>query len=700
MFYPEILLDLALPATLTYATQQSVAIGARVRVSLNRRMYIGVVVSVSNEQPEFKTLPIEEIIDTEEVFITPEQIELWRWIADYYIVPLGVVYGFVMPKFFRDGALSPKQEDFVTTVDNVNYTAELENLKRAKKQQDLLGKIIGSETPLSKKEISEKTILKNLLDKGLVKIVSENQKLKPIQNANQPANELYDLVKKAFEKNDKVLLFEREQVDKTELYCKLITENSRQTLILLPDGFSAEALYEQINAILGGGVVLYTPLIASERQRQQTFLYSVRQARAVVGSWTALFLPMQELGLVVIEQEQDAAYKIRENSPRLNLRDAALVRAAKEGALTLLTSEAPSVESYYNATRGLWEMVYYQPSEPRKVEFMVLERGKELLSKYLRKRIEEALERGQQALVFQNRRGFSMWVECSDCADIPTCEHCNVSLTYHKADNTLRCHYCGYLKTFNHRCEKCKSTNIIFQGRGTERIEESLQEIFPAANVVRLDYDSTRARGSFEQIAAAVATASCDIIVGTQMVVRGLDFRRISVVGIANADNMLSQPDFRNAERAFTLLTQLSNRIGSSEGEVIIQTTKRLDAVIKAVAEQNPRKFYEIEIAQREALHYPPFTRNILITITHPDRHTLYQTTQELDSKLREIFGSRLSSPFEPSVERQQERYYLQFYLRIERAKSTARAKEFIKKIVSELPKSPLSTIVVDVDPV
>lgn len=712
--YVEVVVDQALPTALTYSVPEMFdmpAIGARVVVTIINRPVVGVVVAVHQTTPPYKTVAIKEIIDNQDnLLLTAQDTELWQWVAQYYMVPVTVVYKVVMPAAFRSNGLVRLSQSYVEAQQGVDMVEALISLKRAPKQEELLARFLDlsqtdgrvSRSTLVDGDQSRASTLLKLYHKGIL-CLREHQIFAPglRRLPSMEVNELFEKIDRELQSKT-VLFFEREPIDKRPLFRYMIerqVQTGKQTLILAPDNYSAENIYQELRDELGDGVVGYFPTM-NELSRSQAFLSAAAEAEVVVGARGAVFLPMKRLGLVVVDQEHDSGYKNRESSPRMNIRDVAMVKAAKCGAKMLLLSEAPSVDSYYNATRGAWKMVVNDVTGGRTISFTVLERGKEMISSYLRGRITEAIERDEQALVFQNRRGFSMWVECAVCMDIPTCENCNVSLTYHKTDNSLRCHYCGFHLPFTPVCGKCGSGTIEFQGRGTERIEESLQNIFPEARVLRMDYDSTRGKGAFERIAAAVTTSSCDIIVGTQLVVRGLDFRKISVVGIVNADNLLSQADFRTSERAFILLTQLSNRIGTANGEVIIQTTKRLNEVIKSVQERDYRFFYENELEQRKQMHYPPFVRMINITFSHDQRAEVIRATDFFIQVMRPIFGNRISPPFEPSIERQMNNYLLHCYIRIERERSIVKAKELILDSLEKMNRAfPSVGVSLDVDP-
>lgn len=702
--YIDVITELALDNALTYALSdsQSVQVGARVIVTVSRRRYIGVVGALHQNKPSYRTLEVSEIIDTDETFVSQSDIDLWQWVARYYMCSIGTVYRAAMPHSFRTNTFTYSTEKQIQLATSDDLSEVVESLKGTPGQRQTLLKFM--EIAEQHEVVPRAELLKTrtaislneLVKKGILTVVQHNTAMKPLTKYNAESTPEYEAIHAKFESNQTLLLHEIEPIDKFRLFIKLIEENTAQTLLLMPDSFTAEAMYERLNDYFGGGIAAYYPTLSDSR-RSVAYAQSRHEASVIVGARGAVLLPMQQLGLVIIEAEHDYNYKNSDSSPRLNARDVALVKAVRTGAKVLLCSETPSVESYYNATRGAWGLVTTVQTEKREVGFKVLERGKELLSIYLRRRVDETLKEGKQALIFQNRRGFSQWVECGNCFEIPTCHHCNVSLTYHKTDSTLRCHYCGFHQPFTEHCTECGSATMTFQGRGTERIEESLSHLFPDARIQRIDYDSTRGKGSFEQIAAAIAT-DCDIIVGTQMVMRGVDFSRVSLVGIVNADNMLSQSDFRTSERAFSLLTTLSNRIRS--GEVIIQTTKRLDNVIKSVEQHNPVEFYEKEITLRTQMNYPPAVRMINFRLSHKSRQQLFAAATRFESLLRPTFGSRISPPFEPSIDRQSDYFIIEFYLRIERERSVVAAKEIVRTAIASMRQAvPSLIIAADVDP-
>lgn len=701
--YIEVVTELALDNTLTYSVPdgQSARIGARVVVTVTGKRHFGVVVSIHDVKPAFRTLSVSQIIDTDRVYVNEIDIELWQWISQYYMCSLGAVYRAAMPISIRTNTFEYSTQKQVVLATEQDLNEVIESLNRSPKQQKTLLTYLdiaqdsGGVSVTELVESSSAQSLRELCKKDILRITQIHVELPPLLSHGSQPGELCRQILDKFDSKEIVLLHQKQPIDSFELYTQLIELNS-QTLILMPDSLAAEGLYERLKEHFKGGVVAYYPT-RSDSLRSMAYAQASTEARVVVGVRGAVLLPMHALTLVIVDNEQDYNYKNSDSSPRINARDVALVKATRTGANVLLCSQAPTVESYYNATRGVWGLITVERTESAEVSFKVLERGRELLSIYLRNRIYETLQQGKQTLIFQNRRGFSLWVECENCFEIPTCHHCNVSLTYHKIDNTLRCHYCGYFQPYTGHCPECGSAMMGFQGRGTERIEESLSQLFPSAKISRIDYDSTRGKGALDQIAASIAT-DCDIIVGTQMVVRGVDLSRVSLIGIVNADNMLSQSDFRTAERAYSLLTLLSNRVPG--GQMVIQTTKRLDSVIRSVESGDAQAFYERQLDERRQMNYPPWVRMVNFTLLHRDRDQLLSAATGFESLLRPTFGDRISPPFEPTVDRKADHHILEMYLRIERERSVVLAKQIVQTAIASIRQGyPSLTISADVDP-
>lgn len=729
--YADVILPIATPAPYTYriAEGQSLQVGIRVVVPLGKsKRYIGIVASIHDMAPAKGTArEISQVVDLKPI-VTPRQIELWRWVAKYYMAPLGEVMKVAIPAALRDNSFSPPSfRAFRLSVEirtQEQLHRLLESLKRAPAQQKALLSYmevaedeVGEgwlESPPAiaktwfeaREDISYDSVLK-LYKRGVLESleIPEDRwsKSHPVEIYAEERSAVFDSLEQEFLRFDTVLLFEKQPFEKSQLYLELIEKESHvqgTVLILQPDIFSATELEKRLRPALGDSLLMYHSRM-SDSARSKAYMRSVNNpssVRVVVGTRSALFLNFENLRLVVVEQEHDFSYK-SDSAPRFNGRDAAIVLASIHKVKSLMTSEVPTLESYYNCKSGRWGSVTVDGHMAR-AEFKVLERGKGLLSTYLRKRISEVIDQGNQVLIFQNRRGFASYIECSDCFHTPGCRSCNVTLTYHKTDNMLRCHYCGYSEPYPAVCGACGSVRVKEHGVGTQRIEESLSELFPDVAIARLDYDTTRRSGAFGEIASKFETGDSSIIVGTQLITKGIDFSNVALVAIANADNMFSAPDFRSSERAFRLLTMMSNRVGVSGAEVVIQTSQRTNPVITKVTAGDHIGFYEMELAQRRELFYPPTVRMALFSLRHIDRTVLFRAAERFDSLLRPVFGNRLSPAYEPQIERTHGLYILEVMLRIERNRSFEKAKEIALTAVESLRQG-FSTLIIyaDVDP-
>lgn len=507
---------------------------------------------------------------------------------------------------------------------------------------------------------------------------------------------------------------------KTEVYIKLIhkvIQQGRQALFLLPEISLTAQLINRLRRYFGDLVGIYhSRFSASQRTEvwQRTMSTGPGRYQVLLGARSASFLPFSDLGLIIVDEEHDPSYKQYDPAPRYHARDSAIVLARMWDAKVVLGSATPSVESYYNAQTGKYALAtmrqrYGGFSLPRiKVVDMKEEyrakRAKGHFSPALLEAIGTALKTGRQTILYQNRRGFSLRLECDDCHHIPQCIHCDVSLVYHKATNSLRCHYCGYSIPVPSECPACHSTHLKMTGIGTERIEEDLQILFPDARVARMDLDSTLQKNQYLELLSDFEHHRIDILVGTQMVTKGLDFERVSVVGIVNADNIINYPSFRSYERAFQQMTQVSGRAGrhGAEGDVIIQTYNPHHQVIANVMEADYEALYEEQIQERRVFRYPPFHRLIAITLKHRESDVLDRAADWMAAQLRATFAGRVMGPEYPLVSRVRALYIKQIVLRFERTEPIADAKRVILQIGDDLAKQEgLSAVSIhyDVDP-
>jgi primosomal protein N' (replication factor Y) len=436
--------------------------------------------------------------------------------------------------------------------------------------------------------------------------------------------------------------------------------------------------------------------------------------RLILGVRSSVFLPFRNLGLIIIDEEHDSSYKQQDPAPRYHARDTAIMLAQIHRAKTILGSASPSVESYYNAFTGKYglaelkerygniklpDIIIANTREAYRRKAMVSHFTPELLFA-----IDNALTNGEQVILFQNRRGFSPYIQCMECGWIPTCTRCAVNLTYHKGMNRLVCHYCGYTVNLPHKCGNCNSTGLSTIGFGTEKIEDEIRIIFPKASIARMDQDTTRGKNAFDKIIKSFEDRNIDILIGTQMISKGLDFENLTIVGILNADNLLNFPDFRAHERSFQLMEQVSGRAGRrlKQGKVVIQTSDPVNKIIRMVIRHDYLNLFKMQVEERRLFNYPPFCRIIRITLKHHDRAMVNYFSEILGQNLKSIFGSRVLGPEEPLISRIQLWYLKTILLKIEKDKSSSKAKQMIFQSVGMLEKEKGASglrIAIDVDP-
>ncbi len=507
---------------------------------------------------------------------------------------------------------------------------------------------------------------------------------------------------------------------KTEIYIKLIQEmlrEGKQVLYLLPEIALTAQIINRLRTYFGAKVGIYHSRFSSNERAEvwsKTLDASDNGYQIVLGARSAVFLPFHRLGLVIVDEEHDASYKQYEPAPRYNGRDAAIYLAHLHGAKTLLGSATPALESYFNAQNGKYGLTTLNQRyggilmpEVLCVDMKEASRKKEVqshYSKFILEHIQDALANKEQVILFQNRRGFSLRLECDACHWIPDCRHCDVSLVYHKQTHSLRCHYCGYSIPIPSECPACHSTSVKMKGFGTEKVEDELSIIFPDARIARMDLDSTSQKKKYLEIIADFEDRNIDILVGTQMVTKGLDFDNVSIVGILSADNMISFPDFRAYERSFQQMTQVSGRAGrrGRRGKVIIQTYNPYHQAIRDVMDTNYASMYQSQITERRVFKYPPFYKLIRITLKHKDTEVLNEAADCLAFQLRTLFGNKVLGPEYPSVSRIRNMYLKNIQLRFEKSEPITIAKRQISDACEELcnqKKYSQLRIVPDVDP-
>ncbi|MCQ2320831.1 MAG: primosomal protein N' [Bacteroidales bacterium] len=613
--------------------------------------------------------------------------------------------------------------------------------KRAFKQLEILlayftlggdcdNDVLASE--LLKKANANSTALKTMSEKGIFEIYEKKvSRLKEYKvqtdvstiQLTEAQQKAFDQIKQGFEENKPVLLHGVTSSGKTEIYIKLIKEaidQGKQVLYLLPEIALTAQIINRLKQYFGERLGVYHSryginerVEVLEQVRDFAKTKSNRH-QIIIGSRSAIFLPYSDIGLIIVDEEHDSSFKQVDPAPRYNARDAAIVLAAMHKAKVLLGSATPSYESYYNALNNRFKLVEIterfggvQMPEIILSDMRVEKRRKTMQADFggtLIDAMKETLEEKNQVILFQNRRGFSLRLECDDCHYVPQCINCDVSLIYHKQQNVLRCHYCGYTASVPTECPNCHSANIKMHGFGTEKIEEDLQLVMPEAKVARLDLDTTRSRNDYQSILEHFQDKETNILVGTQMVTKGLDFDSVKVVGILNADNMLSYPDFRAHERSFQLMSQVAGRAGrkGKQGRVIIQTYEPAHPVLQDVLRNDFKGLYDKQMVTRRQFGYPPYYRLILIRLKHKDYQKLNPAAAELAFMLRPIFQQDLLGPEYPVVSRVKNLYIKQMMVKFKREYNAQQVKEIISQQIRLFQQNPdykSVQIQIDVDP-
>lgn len=755
MKYVDVILPLPLDGTFTYSVpdgmEGKVVPGVRLLVPLGKsKKYIAMATRLHNDKPAFSCKPVEAVLDNTPSLL-PQQMRLWQWIGYYYMAPLGDVYNAAMPGGLKSTEkFKPKMELYVELAST--YRSEqalhvaLNLVQRALKQAKTLTTFLSlshwdsldGDTPredikkVTKEELMNEShctaaVVKALIDRGILFTYeleigrlntngeSHLDLIKPLSLAQQDA---YNGILMQMMKKDVVLLHGVTSSGKTEIYIHLIKkaiEEHKQVLYLLPEIALTVQIMERLHRVFGDRLGIYHSKYSdAERVEIWQKQLSDHPYDVILGARSAVFLPFKNLGLVIIDEEHETSFKQQDPAPRYHARSAAIVLAKMYGAKTLLGTATPSMESYYNAQQGKYGLVELktrykgvQLPEIQVVDVKDLRRRKMMsgpFSPQLLAAVREALKNGQQAILFQNRRGFAPMVECKVCGWVPKCKNCDVSLTLHKSINLLTCHYCGYTYPVPTECPNCGSTEIMGRGFGTEKIEDQIAEIFPEAKIARMDLDTTRTRNAYERLIADFSEGRTNLLIGTQMVSKGLDFDKVSVVGILNADSMLNYPDFRAYEHAFMMMAQVSGRAGrkGKRGLVILQTKNPTLPVIGQVVHNDYAGLYQGILEERRTFHYPPFFHLINVYVKHKYDKVCEQASHELSKTLRSWFGGRVLGPDKPAVARVKTMNIRKIVIKLENGIDQQKVREYLKFAQQQMGKDPrygALQIYYDVDP-
>ena len=815
-YFADVLLPLPLQGLFTYRIPQelndSVGFGMRVVVPFGKsKLYSGLVLKVHENVPQQVNVKyVLDVIDEHSV-VSERQIQLWQWIARYYMCSLGEVMAAALPSALKlasetkiqlnpafDGdmtVLNEKETKLVEalayhptmTVDEISKTIDIQKVipiikslvdkdvvitdeeirdpykpktetfialaapfcedetklmnlidslgasKKTAKQQDLLLsylmltkdaakpngfnlKAVIKKADLLKKADISQARLQTLIDKGIFEqqtiVTSRLEAFDSSSSAedihlSEYQQQAMDEIETQFQEHDTVLLHGVTGSGKTEIYIKLIDKalkQGKQVLYLLPEIALTSQIVNRLRKFFGDRVGVYHSRF-NEYERVEIWNRVLNQHKEgdlntkyqlILGARSALLLPYQNLGLIIVDEEHDGSYKQIDPAPRYHARDGAVVLAKIHQCKVLMGTATPSLESYYNAQQQKFGLVnlMHRYADSTLPDIWVVDIVKNLrqkkmnghFSQFLIDCMAEALSKHEQIILFQNRRGYSLRLYCNTCQNMPVCKHCDVTLTYHKRSNLLKCHYCGYAVEVPKECPQCHSTDIEMRGFGTEKVEDALAELFPEATVARMDMDTTRNKNAYQKIISDFEQHKTDILVGTQMVTKGLDFDRVSVVGILNADNLMSYPDFRSFERAFQIMSQVSGRAGRKEvpGKVVIQTYQPSHPALQYVVTNDYQSMYRQQIAERRQFNFPPLCRLVKITLKHANDELVNEASLALAPLLREAFPHRVLGPEWPLVSRIQNYYMKDFWIKLNKDNNLVQNKLLLQQILHD----------------
>lgn len=729
-----------------------VRMGVRVLVPLGRsKTYTAMAVRLHSEKPEFETRPIIQVIDAEPVLIE-QQLRLWQWISTYYMSPIGDVFKAALPAGLKaEENYRPKTVRCVTLPANLRSEQSLHMaltiLKRALKQHQTFATYlelshwneIDGETPpahiaeiacdeLQNAANASDAVLRQLIQRNFLELYHREvgrlntageyhpERIQPLSPAQKAAE---DSISRQSNEKNVVLLHGVTSSGKTEIYIHLIKkaiDEGKQVLYLLPEIALTVQMTRRLHNVFGSRLGIYHSRYSdAERVEIWKKQLSAEPYDVILGARSAIFLPFTRLGLVIVDEEHETSFKQQDPAPRYHARSAAIMLARMyEGAKVLLGTATPSMESYHNACTGKYGYVqlttrYKDVAMPeiRVVDTKDLYRRKMMRGAFspdLLEAMRTALSNKKQVLLFQNRRGFAPMVECKVCGWVPKCKNCDVSLTYHRSMNLLTCHYCGYTYPVPKQCPNCESTELLGRGYGTEKIEDRVRELFPEARIARMDLDTTRSAGAYGRIIDDFSCGRTDILIGTQMITKGLDFSGVTVVGILNADTMLNYPDFRAYEQAFQMLSQVSGRAGRRDerGLVILQTKSADLPVIQQVVAGDFKTFARDLLKERSMFRYPPFYHLVYVYLRHRNEQLVDSAAIEMASRLRQAFADRVLGPDKPAVARVKTESIRKIVIKLELGINLPLARQCMAEARTQLlqdKRYAAMTVFFDVDP-
>lgn len=738
MKYVDVIVPLPLEGTFTYSVPHDqadrVRFGVRVAVTFGAsKVHTAIVVRVHQDKPAFNVKDIVDVIDDQPMLLE-QQYQLWQWLSAYYMAPLGDVYNAALPAGLKvEENYKPRTETYIDLCEPLrneqSLNVALDLLKRARNQREALMHFLrishwetieGTQTTepvvdITREELMNVSrcsyaVIKSLVERKILFTYEREvgrlndhgeEHLENVKRLNEAQQETYNQIVFQFLKKNVVLLQGVTSSGKTEIYIHLIKkalEEKKQVLYLLPEIALTVQITSRLRHVFGDKLGIYHSKYSdAERVEIWKKQLSHHPYEVVLGARSAVFLPFLRLGLVIIDEEHETSFKQQDPSPRYHARSAAIVLARMYGAKTLLGTATPSVESYYNACQGKYGLVTLtsrykdiQLPEIRVVDSKDLQRRKMMTGPFsppLIAAVNEALKSGQQVILFQNRRGFAPMIECRTCGWVPKCTNCDVSLTMHKSMNLLTCHYCGYTYRIPTACPACGGTDLRGRGFGTEKVEEYVGQLFPDARVARMDLDTTRTRNAYGRIIDDFSSGRTNLLIGTQMVSKGLDFDRVSVVGILNADAMLNYPDFRAYEHAFMMMAQVSGRAGrkGQRGKVFLQTKNKELPIIRQVVKNDYQGFYEALLEERRLFSYPPFHRLVYVFLRHRHDDVVETAGIEMGSRLRQGLGERILGPDKPSIARVKNLHIRKIVIKLENGIDPKAVRLYLRTVQQQL---------------
>ena len=775
--FVDVILPVPLDGFFTYSVPASLAeqvkVGVRVLVPFGHsKTYVGIV-SKTHKGPLPEGFQIKDILQVLDALpiLLDSQLRLWQWISDYYLSPIGEVYKAALPSGLKaEDGYKPKTETYIRLTPQFRSEQALhialDMLQRAPSQLKAFADFLyltkseelrtksydytqgenadsksnhnsslftlnSSLLPLTRDELLNQghslQTVNALVKRGLLETYEQEvgrlnhggephfDRIQPLSEAQQDA---YNQIQFSFLKKNVTLLHGVTSSGKTEIYIHLIRqalEQKRQVLYLLPEIALTVQIMERLQRVFGDRLGIYHSKYSdAERVEIWQKQLSGHPYDVILGARSAVFLPFQNLGLVIIDEEHESSYKQQEPAPRYHARSAAIMLAQMQGAKVLLGTATPSLETYHNARTGKYGLVELfqrykgiELPEIQVVDIKDLQHRKMMngpFSPLLLSKVREALERGEQAILFQNRRGYAPMIECKQCGWVPHCQHCDVSLTFHRNLNQLTCHYCGHTYQVPTECPNCGCTQLQTRGYGTEKIEAEVHDIFPEARIARMDLDTTRSRQAYERIINDFSAGRTNLLIGTQMISKGLDFDKVSVVGILNADTMLNYPDFRAYEQAFMMMAQVSGRAGrkGKRGLVILQTKSPELPLISQVVRNDYAAFYRSLIAERQQFRYPPYYRLIYVYLKHRQDAVVAAAGMEMGALLRQWFSGRVLGPDKPGISKVKSLSIRKIVLKLEPGLNMAEVRKYLALAQQQLLQAKRYSslqIYYDVDP-